>query len=338
MSLDAPSQPARSTESSWKQQFKHAIRDPLELCDRLQLPNSFRRPAIRAAESFPVFAPASYVQQMRLGDPDDPLLRQVLPVDKEIHQVDGFSTDPVGDQPSKYRSGMIQKYRGRVLLITTGLCAIHCRYCFRRHYPYDEDPKSLAQWQPAISNIAGDPSVHEIIFSGGDPLSLSDSKLAELTQALNRIPHLKRLRIHTRFPIVIPDRVTNQLLDWLTDTHMQCYFVLHANHANELSNEVLRQVKRLREVGIALLNQAVLLRGVNDSLSALVDLCEKLSDHGILPYYLNQLDRVQGAAHFDVPIAKGKQLIEQLRGLLPGYAVPRYVQEIAGEPNKVVLL
>lgn len=324
--------------SSWQNQFQQAIRDPVELCRQVQLPESYLEPAIRAAVDFPVFAPLNYVQRMKLADPSDPLLMQILPIEDELQQVDGFETDPVGDELSKRQPGLIQKYKGRVLLIATGTCAIHCRYCFRRHYPYAEEPTSLAQWQPAIDSIAADESIHEVILSGGDPLSLSDTKLTKLAQELDRIQHLKRLRIHTRLPIVIPDRVTEDLLAWLTGTHMQSFVVLHANHANELSTDVLRRVLHLRESGVTLLNQSVLLRGVNDNFVALKELCEQLSDNGVLPYYLNQLDRVQGAAHFEVSVAKGKRLIEQLRSHLPGYAVPRYVREIAGESNKVVLL
>lgn len=330
-----------STEFSglhWKQQFQQAIRDPIELCERLELPETYHAPAISASSDFPVFAPQSYVRRMKLADPTDPLLRQVLPLQDELEPVDGFTADPVGDAPSKSQPGLIQKYENRVLLITTGLCAIHCRYCFRRHYPYSEEPKSMAQWEPAFEQIASDRSIHEVILSGGDPLSLSDSKLAEMVGRLDEISHLTRLRVHTRLPIVIPARVTPELLQWLTGTHLQPFFVLHANHVNELSEEVLLQVRQLREAGVTLLNQAVLLRGVNDSLDALVSLCERLSDHGVLPYYLNQLDRVQGAAHFEVPVARGKQLVSELRAKLPGYAVPRYVQEIAGESNKTVLL
>jgi len=325
------------TPPSWRQQFQQAIRDPIELCERLELPRSYHEPAQRAAVDFPVFAPRSYVQRMKRADPTDPLLRQVLPIEEELQQVEGFSADPVGDETAKQQPGLIQKYQGRVLLITTGTCAIHCRYCFRRHYPYDTEPKSLDAWRPALKQIADDSSIHEVILSGGDPLSLSDARLAQLVEELDRIPHLRRLRIHSRLPIVIPDRVTNEMLDWLTSNHMQPYFVLHANHANELSSDVLRAIQLLRESGVTLLNQSVLLKGVNDSLDVLADLCEKLSDHGVLPYYLNQLDRVQGAAHFEVPEDKGLQLITALRKKLPGYAVPSFVREISGEAHKVVL-
>lgn len=338
MALETSSPPTEKTLATWQQQVQHAIRDPLELCRRLKLPSSYEQNAVRAAESFPVFVPENYLQRIRLTDPNDPLLRQVLPLKEELQHEEGFRADPVGDLNSKRDAGLIQKYEGRVLLITTGTCAIHCRYCFRRHYPYNDDPRSLEQWKPAIQTIADDHTIHEVILSGGDPLSLSDERLSKLVVELDRIPHLRRLRVHTRLPIVIPDRVTRGLIDLLSDTHMQCYFVIHANHPNELSDEVLGQIRRLRASGMTLLNQAVLLSGVNDDVFVLHDLCEQLSDHGVLPYYLHQLDKVQGAAHFEVPIAAGKQLVEELRARLPGYAVPRYVQEIAGETGKVSLL
>lgn len=326
-----------ATTLAWRQQFRDAIRDPEQLVEYLGLAKSLLDPARHASRDFPLFAPWNYVRRMQHGDPSDPLLRQVLPIASETEHTPGYSADPVGDTVAKQQPGLIQKYRGRVLLIATGTCAIHCRYCFRRHYPYDLEPKSIEAWQPAIEQIRSDESVHEVILSGGDPLSLSDARLAAIVTELSGISHLRRLRIHTRLPIVIPDRVTTEMLAWLTSTRMQPYFVLHANHANELSDEVLKQIGRIKDLGVTLLNQAVLLAGVNDTVEALATLSEVLSDNGVLPYYLNQLDRVQGAAHFEVPEERGRQLIAELRTRLPGYAVPRYVREIAGETNKVVL-
>lgn len=325
------------SKSDWKRQVQDAIRDPETLFRRLQLPMTELAKATAAARDFPVFAPESYVARMESGNVSDPLLRQVLPVENELESPAGFSLDPVGDQLSKQQPGLIQKYRGRVLLITTGMCAIHCRYCFRRHYAYDEEPKSSEQWEPAVRHIENDKSLQEVILSGGDPLSLSDGRLSTLLHRLGQAKHLRRIRVHTRLPIVIPDRVTEDLIEWLTSTNMIPYLVLHANHANELSNEVVAKVDLLRRAGIILLNQAVLLRGVNDSVDAMAELCEKLSNIGVLPYYLNQLDRVKGAAHFEVPVETGKQLIRELQTRLPGYAVPRFVQEIAGAEHKVTL-
>ena len=326
------------TRQEWLHEYQNAIRDPIALCRRLELPDSLHSAAKSAAEAFPVFATESYVRRMRPGDLHDPLLRQVLPLGSELESPRGYSRDPVDDQSFRQQPGLLQKYQGRVLLMTTGLCAIHCRYCFRRQYPYDQEPRSRAHWQAALDQIARDASIHEVILSGGDPLTLSDGKLRWLIQQLDAIPQLTRLRIHSRLPIVIPSRVNVELQDWLNASRLTVYFVIHANHANELDHAVWQSVERLQSTGAILLNQSVLLRGVNDSVPALQELCESLSDHGVLPYYLHQLDRVTGAAHFEVSIAEGKQLMKELRAKLPGYAVPRYVQEIPGQSSKTVLL
>ncbi len=322
-----------SNGESWQQAMKSAIRDGPTLCRKLGLPESHGR----AADcSFPVFAPLGYVSRMRPGDPHDPLLRQVLPRAEESIDAAGFLGDPVDDQAARVSPGLLQKYGGRVLMVTTGACAIHCRYCFRRHYPYHEGPHSLAEWQVAIDAIADDPTIEEVIFSGGDPLTLVDARLAELAGTLAEIPHLRRLRIHTRLPIVIPERVTDALLQWLGNSRLVPVMVVHANHAAELDASVARALQRLAGAGIMLLNQSVLLRGVNDSLPALTELSHRLIDLRVVPYYLHQLDRVRGAAHFEVPLEKGRALVKQLRDSLPGYAVPTYVQEVAGEPGKQI--
>ena len=223
------------------------------------------------------------------------------------------------------------------LAITTGACAIHCRYCFRRHYPYSESPKSPDDWQPAIDRIAADRSIDEVILSGGDPLTLVDGHLAELAARIARVGHVHRLRIHTRLPIVIPQRVTDELLDWLRGTRLTPIVVVHANHPQEIDDATAAALSRLVDAGIVVLNQSVLLHGVNDNAEALIGLSRRLVDLRVMPYYLHQLDRVRGAAHFEVPISRGVELIELLRRALPGYAVPRYVQELAGEPHKRVL-
>ncbi len=251
--------------------------------------------------------------------------------------IDGGLMDPVGDLDAQRLPGLLQKYAGRVLLVTTGACAVHCRYCFRRHYPYETAPKSLAAWQPAIDEIAADESISEVILSGGDPLTLKDSLLASLAERLAEIPHLRRLRVHTRLPLMIPERVNDELLDWLRGTRLAPVMVIHANHANELSGDAADAVQRIVAAGVPTLNQTVLLRGINDDLQTLAALSERLLDLGALPYYLHQLDRVAGALHFEVPIARGLELIASLRARLPGYAVPRYVQERAGEVSKTLL-
>ncbi len=321
----------------WQSQMRTAIRDPAELCRLLDLPAEMAAAAVGAAGTFPLFVPRAYLAKVQPGDPHDPLLRQVLPLAAEEATVEGFTADPVDDRAAERMPGLLQKYAGRALLITTGACAVHCRYCFRRHYPYGEAPKSLAQWEPALEEIAGDPSLHEILLSGGDPLVLVDDFLARLATRLAAIGHLRRLRIHTRLPIVIPDRVCDELLDWLTGTRLAPIVVVHANHPAELQGDVAAALARLVQAGVLVLNQAVLLRGVNDSADTLVALCERLVDLRVAPYYLHQLDPVAGAAHFEVPLEHGRRLIEEVRGRLPGYAVPRYVCEVPGAASKTLL-
>src|SRR5262245_6959992 len=324
--------------ASWQAAMKDAVRDVDELCRLLDLSGDFAQSAKDAAKQFPLFVPRGFLARMRPRDPADPLLRQVIPVGDEMVAVPGFTVDPVGDGLAERQPGLLQKYRGRVLLIATGTCAIHCRYCFRRHFPYDETPRSLDDWQTALDEIAADRSLHEVILSGGDPLTLVDTTLAAMIERLEAIPHLRRLRIHTRLPIVIPERVTDALVTMLHGSSLTPVVVLHANHANELDAHVAGAVARLADAGVMLLNQAVLLAGVNDSVETQRALSERLIDLRVLPYYLHQLDRVAGAAHFEVPIERGRQIIEALRARLPGFAVPRYVQEVAGAKSKIDLI
>lgn len=315
-----------------------SVRDPDQLIDGLRLPEELRASAHRAAALFPLLVPRSFLDRIDSADPHDPLLAQVLPVGAEEDNAPGFVTDPVGDGAARRAPGLLQKYRGRALLITTGACAIHCRYCFRRLYPYSDEPRRLEDWEPAFAEIESDSSLHEIILSGGDPLMLTDSRLAELCNRIARIPHVARLRIHTRLPIVRPERVTGRLIELLRDAGPTPIMVVHSNHARELVGECAQTLRKLVRSGITVLNQAVLLRGVNDSVTALADLCETLVDLGVLPYYLHQLDRVAGAAHFEVPEEKGLELIDELRRRLPGYAVPMYVRETAGDDCKTPLV
>jgi EF-P beta-lysylation protein EpmB len=319
---------------------RDAVRDVGELCSLLELPVELAEAARRAVDAHPdfsLFAPRGFVARMRPGDANDPLLRQVLPMAAELDEVPGFVADPVGDAEATRRPGLIHKYEGRVLLVTTGVCAIHCRYCFRRHFPYAEGPRSLADWQPVLDEITDDESVHEVILSGGDPLMLVDHALAELVEELAAIPHLRRLRVHTRLPIVIPERVTDELVDLLRGSPLTPIVVVHVNHAHELDASTVAALARFSDAGIPLLNQAVLLRGVNDTLAAQAALCEKLVDHRVLPYYLHQLDRVAGAAQFEVPVETGRQIVAELRTRLPGYAVPRFVAEVTGASSKIIL-
>lgn len=324
----------RPVSARWQQLWRQAIRDPAELLSRLGLEPAALGVSEAALQQFAQRVPEGFVARMRHGDPHDPLLRQVLPIDAEMRQVPGFSLDAVGDGAAKKATGVIQKYRGRALLVTTGSCAINCRYCFRRHFDYGTENAAKGGWQDAVRAIAEDPGIDEVILSGGDPLSLATHKLVELTDALRAIPHLRRLRIHSRLPVVLPERVDEDLVAWLGSLPWPLAFVIHANHANEFDASVDDALARLRAAGAQLLNQAVLLRGVNDSEDALAALSERSFAAGVMPYYLYQLDRVEGVAHFEVDDATAKALIAALTARLSGYLVPKLVRELPGDPSK----
>ncbi len=329
-----PRQPAALVPVRWQQTLREAVRDPRELLHLLGLDGLAPRLSDEAAAQFPLRVPRGFVARMRHGDPRDPLLRQVLPLDDEMRPMPGFGLDAVGDGAAKTAPGVIQKYRGRALLVATGSCAIHCRYCFRRHFPYAEETAARDGWREAVDLIRQDGSIEEVLLSGGDPLSLSNGKLAELTGALADIPHLRRLRIHSRLPIVLPERVDEGLLAWLASLPWPTAWVLHANHANEFDTAVDVALDRLRGAGAQLLNQAVLLKGVNDSVDALAALSERGFAAGVLPYYLHQLDRVAGVAHFEVDDARARALHAGLAARLSGYLVPRLVREVPGDTGK----
>lgn len=314
----------------WQQLLKDAIRDPAELCRELRLPERYVALAVRAARDFRLLVPRGYVARMCPGDPNDPLLLQVLPLADEMADAPGFVPDPVRDSQAEVVPGLLHKYFGRVLLVTTGACAIHCRYCFRRHFPYSDAPHSLAAWEPALKQIAADATIEEVILSGGDPLTLVDSWLSCLAERLAAIPHVRRLRIHTRLPIVLPERVCPSLFDWLCGTRLQSIVVVHANHPAEIDSSVAAALARMADEGVLLFNQSVLLRRINDDADTLVALCQRLVELRVTPYYLHQLDRVSGAAHFEVTEEEGLGLMSELHRRLPGYAVPRYVRETPG--------
>ena len=329
-----PVAPLALQPDRWQDQWRDAVRDPAELLALLGLESLAARLSPAAMAQFPLRVPRAFIQRMRYGDAADPLLRQVLPLDDEDRIVPGFELDAVGDGAAKAGNGVIHKYNGRALLITTGSCAVNCRYCFRRHFPYAEETAARGDWAEAIAVIAADTSIKEVLLSGGDPLSLSTAKLADLTRQLAALPHIKRLRIHSRLPVVLPARIDEAFIEWMSNLPWPVTFVIHANHANEFDREVDAALARLRDAGATLLNQAVLLRGVNDSVDALADLSERGFHAGVLPYYLHQLDRVQGAAHFEVDDATALALHRQLAARLSGYLVPRLVREVAGDPGK----
>lgn len=307
-----------------------------ELLRMLQLPPGATGYSPLAGEHFELKVPRAFVARMQPGNADDPLLRQVLTQADELAPQPGFTADPVGETGTAIRHpGIIQKYQHRLLLLLSGGCAINCRYCFRRHFPYSDNRQNRREWLEALGHIKDDPSITEVILSGGDPLLVADEPLQELIQRIASIAHVQRIRVHTRLPVVIPERVTSGLLDALCNTRLQPVLVIHSNHANELDNTVADAMAALRSRGVTLLNQAVLLADVNDSSDALIALSERLFACGVLPYYLHLLDPVKGAAHFDVTAQRGTDLINDIAAALPGYLVPRLVKEEAGHPAKV---
>jgi EF-P beta-lysylation protein EpmB len=293
--------------------------------------------ALDAARRFPLRVPRELVARMRRGDANDPLLRQFAPAADEVQPAAGWSRDPLGEAGASPVPGVLHKYRGRVLLVVTGTCPVHCRYCFRRHFPYGDHALSDEALERAIDYVRADASIHEVILSGGDPLSLDDDALAVLDAKLSAIQHVRRLRIHTRWPIAIPARVNDTLLEWLGRSRLRPLVVVHANHAAEIDDSVCAALAKLRALGLTVLNQSVLLRGVNDSAEALCALSEALDEAGVLPYYLHLLDPVEGAAHFAVGVGEARALVREVASLLPGYLVPRLVREEAGQPGKTRL-
>jgi EF-P beta-lysylation protein EpmB len=320
--------------ATWQRALAGAVRDPAELLTLLELSAELLPAANAAARQFPLRVPRGFVARMKKGDPADPLLRQVLPLAAELEAAPGYNADPVGDDAAVVQPGLLQKYHGRVLIMTTAACAVHCRYCFRRHFPYQEQSGRTSLWHTICEHIAADDSISEVILSGGDPLSLNDQQLRPLVERLEAIPHLKRLRIHSRQPVVLPERIDTALLDWLGNTRLTPIMVIHCNHANEIDNQVRGALTQLKTAGISLLNQTVLLRGVNDDAATLCQLSETLFEAGVIPYYLHLLDKVAGAAHFDVDQETAGRLVTEMRKVMPGYLVPRLVQEVAQKPYK----
>ena len=326
------SQPPR-----WQQSLHDAVRDVHELLEILEL-NPLDADWLQpGTDEFPVLIPRSFISRMRKGDPDDPLLRQVLPARAEHAEHQGFTKDPLREIPLA-QAGVIEKYPSRALLVTTSACPVHCRYCFRRHFPYETQLASRNQWADALTALKNSTGIREVILSGGDPLSLSNHRLAQLVAELETIESVNTVRIHSRFPIVLPERVDRELLALLQQTRLRTVLVVHCNHANEIDESVRNALQQVGATGTSLLNQSVLLRGVNDHVDCLESLSYRLFDAGVLPYYLHQLDRVAGAAHYQVEDSTALQLIADLRKRVPGYLVPRLVQEIPGELSKTPLV
>jgi L-lysine 2,3-aminomutase len=331
--------PEQSSEAlhfakNWQQQLSEAFTSIEALCGYLKLsPNDL--PISQAASNlFPLRVPLSFAASMEKGNPVDPLLRQVLPIRDELIDYPNFSNDPVGDIQAAVQPGLLHKYKGRVLLINTGSCAINCRYCFRRNFPYNELQLSKQQESSVIDTINADSSITEVILSGGDPLLLNDARLSQIIKQLEAVEPIKRIRIHSRLPIVLPARVTDELVKILKNCSKQIVLVVHANHAKEINDRTITAFNRLISKGITVFNQAVLLRGVNDNAAILCELSEQLFSHGIIPYYLHLLDKATGTGHFEVSEFEAKILIEQVQNTLPGYLVPKLVREIAGTGAK----
>ncbi|MES9878020.1 MAG: EF-P beta-lysylation protein EpmB [Candidatus Sedimenticola sp. PURPLELP] len=321
----------------WQQALGSAFTDLEELFEYLGLDKALLPAGLAASRSFRLRVPRGYAGLITKGDPADPLLLQILPQGLELEETQGFNTDPVNELDKRQATGVLHKYSGRALLITTGACAINCRYCFRRHYPYAEDSAHQEQWQSALNYLMENNEINEVILSGGDPLAMSDSALNRLVESLQRIPHIERLRIHSRLPVVLPERVTDQLLDLLSGTRLQPVMVLHTNHPRELSMEVKAGLSSLNSHGVSLLNQSVLLRDINDDPKILTELSETLFSARVTPYYLHMLDRVKGAAHFEVSEPMAREIYSSLRKMLPGYLLPRLVRDDGEMPYKLPL-
>ena len=324
---------AKANES-WQQILADVIRDPAELLAILNLPTDQLAQHRQASDAFDLRVPRPFAERMARKDWHDPLLLQVLPQGAELDHQPGFVSDPLEEANSNPRPGIIHKYKGRVLLILSGGCAINCRYCFRRQFPYQDNNPSRKEWLNSLKYIANDSSIKEVILSGGDPLVVSDQSLTEIIQHIENIPHVTTLRIHTRLPIVIPQRINTPLLKNLGNTRLQTVMVIHCNHPNELDDSVKAALHALKCQGVTLLNQCVLLKGVNDCAETLSALSEKLFQFGVLPYYLHLLDKVEGAAHFEASEREAKALVNKLLHNLPGYLVPKLVKEEPGARSK----
>ena len=324
-------------EDSWQHILSDSIISPEQLFKQLDIDPSRLSKTSKASDLFRLQVPSPYLQRIEKGNPDDPLLIQILPTAKELIKTTGFSTDPLQEEQYNPQTGIIHKYHGRVLLLVGSSCAINCRFCFRRHFPYQKNLLNSRVLTQAIEYISKDKSIREVIFSGGDPLVSSDKRLKQIIESISQIPHVDTIRIHSRLPIVIPQRITDDMIHSLTQTRLKPVMVIHCNHHREIDNKVIFNIKRLHEAGITILNQSTLLKDVNDSAKNLIKLSHSLFSMQTLPYYLHQLDPVQGAAHFEVTDEKAIALIQEIAKRLPGYLVPRLVKEIPGHPNKLPL-
>lgn len=323
---------------NWQELLKQGVNNTGDLLDLVQLSEQDIPAALLSPQPFKLRVPQGFINRMQRGNPHDPLLLQVLPVSDELNTTPGYTADPLVESQTNPIPGLLQKYKSRALLTITGACAINCRYCFRRHFPYSDNNPGTAGWEAAIDYLRQHTDIKEVIFSGGDPLTAPDSVLANLTAKIATIPHITTLRIHSRLPIVLPERINDEFLAWFTGSRLKPVMVLHCNHPQEIDNNVADALKRLDKAGILLLNQTVLLKGINNDSSILAALSNILFENNTLPYYLHLLDKVQGAAHFDLPLVEASTIYSELRALLPGYLVPKLVREIPGAKSKTTIL
>ena len=327
----------QSAAQVWQCILSQAITCPKTLLETLGLSSDLLPGATAGSQSFSIRVPHTYSARMEYGNPDDPLLRQVLPVGDELVITPGFSQDPLGEQPKNSHRGIIHKYNGRLLLMPGSLCAVNCRFCFRRHFPYADNRLNKEEWQSALAYIRQDTSLKEVILSGGDPLAQNDKRLKWLIEELAAIPHLQRLRIHTRLPVIIPQRVTDDMISWLTGTRLKPVIVIHSNHPNEIDDTVAAALSKLHSAGVQLLNQSTLLKGINDNAQTLASLSEVLFHNHVMPYYLHLLDKVQGAAHFEVDEKDAQRLVGEMSHFCSGYLVPKLARETADMPGKTII-
>ena len=336
-SLIIPTAQQTATKAQWLTDLANAFNDPVALLEFLELDPADFSQDILARKLFALRVPKSFAEKMEKGNRYDPLFLQAMASADEFLQAEGFVKDPLEEQHSP-APNILHKYQNRLLFMIKNSCAINCRYCFRRHFPYHQNKGNKANWQQALDYIAQNPQIEEVILSGGDPLMAKDHELDWLIKRLENIPHLSRLRIHTRLPVVIPQRITDEFCQILADSRLQTLLVTHINHANEIDDMLSTAMAKLKNVGVTLLNQSVLLKNINDDAYILKTLSEKLFRIGILPYYLHLLDKVEGASHFYINDESAAEIYRVLQSLTSGYLVPKLAREIANLPNKTLYL
>ena len=323
-------------QNNWQESLSNATTDPKQLFERLQLdPTLIENGTFEATKDFKLFVTDSYLKKIKPGDLKDPLLLQIMPQAQELVEHIAYRQDPLQENEANPVPGMLHKYHGRALLITTGHCAINCRFCFRRNFPYQDQHLSTENRNAIFSYLGANPDISEVILSGGDPLVLNNKSLEKLFLELEQVKSIKRVRIHTRIPLVLPERVDESLISLLSNTRLKVVMVIHCNHPQELDQSSRKALKILKNICHSLLNQSVLLKNINNNVATLLELQEALFDNGVQSYYLHILDKVKGAAHFDIPLEEAKELYAQLSEKCSGYMLPKLVMEEAGEPNKI---